>query len=387
MGTSSQLSAAQQNALAAQAVLSQSVEMMQLISTQTVNPANQNQLQIIPRNVGLLKRFIVVVKATVANTDTALAADLTDFGLSNLLSNVQFTDLNNNQRINTTGAHLANLMSLKQRRPFGGSASYSAPLMTDGQANTVWPVLVAPASIAFGTSAAVRAVFEIPLAYDDHDLRGAIYANVVNATMQLSLTLNPTIGAAANTDTSTAVYAGTKNVSVSSATVEVYQVYLDQLPVSGSGVVLPMADLSTVYELKTSPFQAIAQGVDFPVPFANFRDFLSVFTTYDNNNQTSTGRETGGDINYWALQSANFTNIWKKSPLIVAMETRHILGRDLPAGCYYHSFRRKPISTVQYGNMELVINPSTAGPNSTLTVNWEDFAYLNSLTQAGSLAG
>lgn len=373
----------QVNAMQRQAVLGTAVEMTQVISTQTVVPSQNNQLQIVPRNVGLIKKFIVEMTATITNT-AAAALTLTDFGLSNLLSNVSFTDLNNNQRISTTGWHLTMLNSVKHRKPY--ASGY--PLETDNMMNfgENFAVLNAPATIAASGSATVRAQFEIPLAYSDDDLRGAVYANVVNASMQLSLTINPSAFVTGQ-DSTQAVYKGNAAASISSATVTVSQVYLDQLPMGKSGVVLPILDLSTIYELKTSPFQSIAQAQEFPVPFANFRDFLSVVAVYDHDTTTDTGRVGGTDINYWALQSANFTNIWKISPLLAAQKTREILGADLPKGSYYFSFRRRPISTVQFGNMELILNPSLANSNSQLLIGWEDLALVNTLTSAGSLVG
>ena len=68
------------------------------------------------------------------------------------------------------------------------------------------------------------------------------------------------------------------------------------------------------------------------------------------------------------------------------MKTRQIIGSDLPPGCYYFNSRQKPISTVQFGNMQLLINPAgTIGTGSYLQIGWEDFALVNTLTQAGSL--
>src|ERR1700722_12680488 len=94
------------NSLQRQAVLSQSVEMTQTIFNQTIFPPSNPVLNVVPRNVGLIKRFVVEVTGTLNNT-SGTVAQLTDFGLANLLQTVQFTDLNNNVRINTQGNHLS----------------------------------------------------------------------------------------------------------------------------------------------------------------------------------------------------------------------------------------------------------------------------------------
>jgi hypothetical protein len=126
-------------------------------------------------------------------------------------------------------------------------------------------------------------------------------------------------------------------------------------------------------------------GQDFPYQYANFRDFLSTFAVYVNNGTTG-ARGVGADINYWALQSANFTNIWKKEPALVALESRQLIQTDFPPGVYYFGTREKPISTTQYGNMQLVLNAATAANNPYELIAVEDFALVQTLSMAGSLA-
>ena len=383
------------NQMQRQLVLSQAVEMRQLIYSGTVSPGSNPQLFVQPRNVGLIKRFVVEVIATLTNGATA-SATLTDFALSNLLSNVTFVDLANNTRINTSGSHLTLLAQAKRRHPYAATAAFNdenlafTPASRSQMFNVPpasWPVFVAPDTLAASTAATVRGVFEVPITYSDDDLRGGIYANVINATMQLGLTFNTAAFAGVSpADFTNAVFKGSPGV-FSSATVNVYQEYLDQLPFNQKtgGVVLPALDLATIYELKQSTFTAITPGNDYPIPFANFRDFYSTFVIY-NHDGTDAGRVYGTDINYLALQSANFTNLWKESPLQHTLLTRGMLAGDLPAGAYYMSHRRKPISTTQYGNMELVINASVANAGANAQVYWEDMALVNTLPQAGSLA-
>jgi len=388
-----QASPQQINQMQRQAVLSQSVEMIQSIYSGTISPTSNNLLNINPRNVGLIKKFIVEIVGTLNNTSTTASATLTDTGIYNLLSNVTFLDLNNNTRINTTGYHLGVLSTAKRRKPFASCGNYNTANTNNlSQGVNVppasWPLLVAPPTIAEGTSATVRAVFEVPLAYSDDDLRGAIYANVINANMQLSMTFNQNaFNGGVTNDYTNAVYFGTTG-TFSSATINVYQVYLDQLPVNQKTgqVVLPIMDLSTIYELKNTNFSAISTNNDFPIPYANFRDFQSTILLFNNNGMAS-GRAFGTDINYLALQSANFTNIFKVDPLMVALWSREIFNAELPAGTYYFSHRKRPISTTQFGNMELIINPSVAASGAYAQVFWEDFALVNTLVNAGSLAG
>lgn len=383
------------NAQATSLLTSKALTMIQNIFAGTVYPpANPVIQNLTPRNVGIIKKFVVEIVGTITNTDGADTLTLTDTGLANLLSNVTFYDLNNNLRINTSGLHLSLLSQAKRRNPFSATAQWSTIYTTGGANNAssifatppaLWPVLQAPATIAHGTSGQVRAVFEIPIAYNDEDLRGAIFANVINSTMNLQLTLNANAVVAAGADTTYAVYSGAAG-NFTSATVNVYQVYLDQLPSDPKTgkLILPTTSLSTVYELKNTIFPPFQPGQDNPVPFTNFRNFFSLFLAYNNNGTT---RATGGDINYFSLQTANFTNIFKYDPLYAAMIVRDIMKTDLPAGFYYFSFRRQPIWTTQYGNMQVNVNPITAAAGNYCQAMWEDMALQNTLSGGSSLAG
>lgn len=395
--TAPQLSPQQINAMQRQAVLSQSVEMTQQIYSNTVAAATApgTTLLINPRNVGLIKRFLIVVSGTLKETGGITDGTVSALGFSNLLSQITFTDLNNNIRVQTGGWHLSALATARHRRQYAGGlvegafAQGTAPVL-DNQVQRYgnnFPVIVAPQTVPKGTAGnAFRVMFDLPLAYSDDDLRGSVYANVVNAVMQIGLTINASPFVAAGTDNTFAITDGGTVAFDGPLTVTVYQVYLDQLPFGKNGVVLPILDLSTVYEMKSTVFSAIVAGNDFPIPYANFRDFLSTFLLFN-----STGLDTnpgnGSDVNYLALQSANFTNLFKLDPLTVAFNSRQIIGTDFPKALYYFSHRRKPISTTQYGNMELILNAKTAAAGAYATVGWEDFALVNTLTQAGSLAG
>lgn len=405
-----QMSPAQLNAYARAAIKARAVNMRQQIFSQTYTASGTNNISantpivtVNPRNVGLIKGFWVKVVATVTNNGTHNAATPSDFGGATVLSQIQFNDLNNNTRIQTTGWHLSLVNSVKGRRPYGcslvpttglntGGATFFDGTTTSGAAADGFQSNFITASISdsAGTGTVVQWYY-VPLAYSDDDLRGAIYANVVNATMQLNLTFNPNPGATSGTDSTQAVYiAGASdvgsNVVISAATVTVYQDYLDQLPVGQGGVLLPVLDLATIYELKNTTFTAIVQSQDFPMQYANFRDFLSTFLVYVNTASTG-ARGFGTDLNYLALQSANFTNIWKLEPALLAMLWRNKnLQMDSIPGAYYLPSREKPISTVQYGNMELILNASTAGTGAYALVGYEDFALVQTLSMAGSLA-
>ena len=391
----------QANNAAQRLLVQNAVEMTQNIYSGLVYPTSQAVLNVIPRNVGIIKKFVIRVIATLQNTGAG-DATLTDFGLANLLKNVTFYDLQNNLRINTNGIHLTALASAKRRRPYGGCADFNqtAPIVASSGGNPQTSVSqmfnVPPASrfvfgaeptILAGDTVTVAAFFEVPLAYSDDDLRGAVFANVVNTTMSLQLTFNSDKafnGTSPTADDTFAVYAGETGL-FTQAYVDIYQVYLDQLPTAQDGTfILPQISLSTVYELKNTMFTSIAPNQDFPVPFTNFRDFFSSFAIF-NSDGSNTGRQYY-NVNYWSLTTANFTNVWKYTPDYANLLAREVLSSDLPQGMFYFSFRKHPIWTTQYGNQQINLNATSAVTASAyLQVFWEDMALQNTLVGSASL--
>jgi P3 major capsid protein len=377
-------------------VLQQSVNMLQPFTTQTVFPANQPSLTLVPNFVGLIKRFYLVFNGTIANTGST-TINLTQWGLMNLLSNVIYTDPQNNQRHNTLGLHLGLLSSAKRNRPFGTALNVNTPFTTGGANNlpsmnnspaASWPVFVAPQSISTGTSGTFRAVFELPLAYSDTDLRGAVYSNLVNATQNIQVTFNPQAVTANPADDTYAVYSGAAGSAgnISSITCTAYQEYLYQLPTAQDGTpILPGIDLSTVYQLKNTNNIGITANQNFNYSYANFNSFVSTIALF-NSTGTNAGNLVGTDVNYWQLTAANLTAIWKKEPLLVAQDSRERLLFDMPKGGYYFDSRLAPILTNQFGNVQLTLNPLAGGAAATLQVLVEYFASLNTAGSGQSLS-
>lgn len=401
--------AANANAMARNAVLGNSIEALALIYSQSaINPASQNVVNITPRNVGLIRGFYVHV-GCVFTTGATTTLNRTTMGPANLLQLVTFNDLSNQQRINCQGWYLPYLDSQRRRNqsfsselatgvpasaasgvdtPLGLSANFTSNFASSG-VNT--PVMSCPATIAPSTANnTIDMWYYVPISYTDRDLRGAIYAGVVNSVMNLQTTFNAAnfqVSSAADPTFAVFQSSGAVNAITSQTwSVEVYQDFLDQLPFSAQGPILPFQDLSWSYLLNTTFFTAMSVGQDYPVPFPNFRNIQSVTLGYDNGGSLN----SGNDINYLSLQSANYTNIFKVSPAMSSILTRSILHSDMPKGMYYYDFRRKPLSTVQYGNLNLVINPSTVtsalGP-SQFFVGFEQLAMQNQVVGAGSLAG
>lgn len=379
----SSLTPGQQNAAARQLILANAVDRIQQIYTSTAAAANVNGLfNVTPRNVGLIRGFIVDVIATVSNT--VAQASLTKLGAANILSQVTFTDLQNNVRIQTSGWHMHLINTARAMRPFG--IGYNIAPNSPVAYGSNFGEISAPATIAAAATGTVVMRYYIPLAYGQTDLTGAVFGGVVNASMNLGLQLNPNAIVTAG-DATLGVYSGGTPVAgsyggITNVTVNVYQHYLDQLPVANGQPILPMQDVSTAYELKNTQVSGITANQDFPVSYSNFRTFMSTFAIFDNGGSLN----AGSDVNYWALESANFTNIWKVSPQENALFSMVANGVDWPSGVYYFNHRQRPINTSQFGNMQLILNASAVNAGAQLLMGYEDFSVLNTLNNAGSLA-
>ena len=392
-----QMNPAQVNMMARQLVVQNSVDMLQSVFSQTYNnTAGGNitntvpSVTVQPSYVGLLKGFFVKVSATITN-GSAEVLNLADFGPANILSQIQLVDLANVTRINTTGWHLNIINTAKGGRVFGTSAVRTTGFDSPINYGSNWlQEISAPATIAAGANGLITMWYWIPAAYSAEDLRGAIYLNVVNATMRLILNFNPQPVAANGTDSTQSLYVAAAAGSVaaaviSQATVTVYQSYYDQLPAGQNGVILPLQDLAYNYELKNTAIgNAPLAGQDYPIQYANFRRFLSTTVIYVNTGATG-ARGVGADLNYLGLQASNLTYQFKIEPSLAALLTRRAIGVDTPPGVYYFDSRNKPINTVQYGNMQLVLNPAVANAGAYVLMGYEDMALLNQVSTAGSL--
>lgn len=362
-------------------ILMGGVERLQQISSAAINPANQTIVNIQPQNVGLVRGFLVKISGTIANTNvgaSGVALARTNFGAANLLRNIGFTDINNQVRHQTQGWHLNLVNSAKQPMVWGGA--YAANVPVDYGSN--YDVLTAPAGITTGAgTAAVQFYYYVPLSYSKVDLRGAMWAGVVNAVAQLQLEINPTPVTAAG-DPGLAVYSGNTGGWSGNVTITVWQDYIDQVPMDQSGnPILPQDDIATLYQLNNTTLSALVANQDFGVPFANFRNFLSTCLVYDNNGVYNDGT----DINYFALQTANSSNIWRYGPEEAALLARSTFMADPPTGSYYFDHRAKPISTQQFGNTQITVNPSAVTAGASIWAGFEYFSQASQVVFAGSL--
>lgn len=368
-----------QNAAARAAVVSSAQKLTQPLFSASFTPANQNVVNITPRNVGLILGFYVYVQGQMAAASGTGA--ITQFGPANMLSQIQFLDLQNYTRHQTAGWHLALINAVKSKGAFAGSWALSSYPINFGNN---FAVQVAPATIT--AAATCKYLYYLPIAYSDFDLRGAIYAQVVSANMNLQVTINPNPVVTGSNDATLACYGGATTVTAggwaSAVTITVHQVYYDQLPRQGTNPIVPALDLATVYELKNTALFGLVVNQDYQIAYSNFRDFLSTSVIYNNGGTLNIGT----DLNYIALQAANYVNLFNVPPYLAAVWGNSVIDDDMPRGTYYFDQRARPVSTSTFGNMNLTVNPSSVSANAALLVGFEDFGIQNQLVQAAGIA-
>src|SRR6185312_4112235 len=122
--------------------------------------------------------------------------------------------------------------------------------------------------------------------------------------------------------------------------------------------------------------------------YAQFRSYMSTMALYDN---FGTATAAQADVNYFAIQVANSTNIVKWDPFMVALQTREIIGDDFPSqqarALYYFDHRVRPINTDQFGNTLFVINPAQVqAATSQVLLGLEMMAIQDNIVNATSPA-
>jgi|WetSurMetagenome_2_1015567.scaffolds.fasta_scaffold01633_8 hypothetical protein len=386
----------QANAYASMLVRQRAKKMVQRTYQQVIayTSGTANVINIPLRPVGLLTALKVVVSGTftagagghgATRTDAIAAGTIGDgHGAANFLSNISLIDLSSNTRVNAPGWYLHALATVRRNAPF--TAAFTSDDTSGYGAN--FPVNSCPAAIAAGvTSTAFRHVYDVPVAYGPDDLRGAIYAAVTSATLNLQLTLNANIFAAPATNGVESVYSclaagAASEFSTTGITVQVYQEYFDMLPVDpNSGmVILPPLDLAKAYMINSSVYTGLAATAEFPISFANWREFQSAFFIYDNAGILN----VGGDISNILLQTANLTSILQFDPFLCQAYTRERIGMDMPDGTYYIDFRRQPLITQEFGNLQLTVTPSAVTAGARLLVGWEAIADQNTVMLSGA---
>lgn len=375
--------AIQANAMARAYVLSQAFDVKQQVDSQTFIPSSRNIYDVNGTNVGIVKGFLVRVNARIKNnSDSVMTA--TDFSIANLLKQVTYHDPNNQRHIETTGWHIAMVNTIKGMKPFGSSTPTDSPIKYGDN----YDIIEAPNTIPAGGTVNVVMQYWIPLAYSDTDLSGAVFANVAQSKQRLKLEFatNATAFVTPTENPLEAVYqgAGADQCVIEEMSYTCYQHYLDQLPMSAEGqYIVPSIDLSTVYLLENTVQSGMTPNADFTVQYGNLYRYLSTIAIFDNGGVFT---PKGADVNYLAQRTANFSDFRKASPDSWNLETRKLIGTDLPPSVYLAENRNRPIYTLQTGNVGLILNAKTVNANARLVIGYESFVTATNLVNIGTIA-
>lgn len=338
------------------------------------------QIPVQIQNTGLLEKLIVLAEFDVAQ-GAAETQTRTALGGINAFSNVQFQDFNNIQRINTNSAHL-------HFRRTGLKRVISAAAYTTDSVNgfgSNYNVMKTPSPVT--TQQTMYAAFEVPLAYSDATLEGAVYAGLASSNAYLTLTVNPNFFVSSTGNPVQACYqSSTAQLGkINAIRITLIQQYRDALPVSPKGLpMLPPIDLATEINLINTSLSGLVAGSNTLFNFPNFREHRSLTVVYDNAGVLSS---TGADMNYFKLQAANQTVLDYRTPNLAKYYERELVGDDFPGGVYYFDYRDSPIDTLASGNTQLQLNPATVTGASSQFLFFMEYAAIQQLVANASSVG
>jgi len=360
-----------------QNILAQAVPVIQNVrsGSLTYTYGQPTTWTVLASNVGLIRRFYLVLSGTV-NAASTYTATPTAFGLANLLSNVTFIDQNNRQRINTTGAHLHFEATVKRKRIFGAAQVASTGTSDPTGFGINFPVMKTTGVVTGTTSKNFTWIWEIPVVVDNRDLTGAVYANQTTSNNQLQFTLNPN-AFVYSADGYNAAYKmnaalATSLPTLTNLTWTLYQDFLDQLPVDPTGFAqLPPLDIAyaqCLQYINPGP-QVAAQDNLYALPPFNLYQGIMAF--WDNYTYNTT---IGGDVDTIKVQISNTYILKQYDPLMLAVRTRNHVGADLPGfisssdsgAVYYLDFHDKPLSVNQLSSTNIVFHPNTVNSGASL---------------------
>lgn len=323
-------------------------------------------------NVGIVTGLLIRVSGNV--TIGAATASVSPQGPFNMINRIRLTDFDGTDRVSCTGPELFALNSMRAREYWGYQNEAGAPTVLS---NPVVPT-------AMAANQAFSFFLRVPLAYDpDSDLRGALLAQVTNGEVYLTIDWNSLLVSNGNADApynggaSTTVVLGSLGLNV-----QVWQEYLVPQAI-GSAVPLPQLDLLTVYEingaLKSS--DNLAANTEKLVNLPNVRQVIGSYLYYVNGGVMNPGTDVG---RLRVLANGNNV-ITEQSADAHLLRVREWLGGDLRAGMYPFMFRRKPIETSLFGNVQIGFTPSAVSAGNTYLGIMHESFYTKGATLPGQL--
>jgi hypothetical protein len=381
----------QQSAMVRAQILANALPVLQPVKTGTMTYAygNPTTVNTLAQPVGFIRRFYLEITGVI-NAASTHVLTATPGGLANLLSNIQFTDQNNRQRIYTTGWHMLLSSTVRRRRPFGEPLTAAAlPNIVGMGSNFPVQGTSQPATVTGTSGKTFTVVFEIPVTNSNVDLTGGLLANQITSNNVLNFTLNPNFFTY-NVDAFNAGYyadaaLGTSLPTLTSLSWTLYQDYLDDLPQDKNGfAVVPEQD--TAYSLNfmypNLGVQVANSDNQYSLPAFNAYQNLMLF--WDNYTYNTT---VGGDITYIKVQIANSYVLRQWDSLLLQIQMRDMIGTDMPAfinsgvpgsGAVYNlPFYNKPLMVNQLSSTNIIFRPSTVESGASLNMGQEFLLLAN----------
>ncbi len=361
-------SPAQQNAMARMMLLSQGLRFTKILPGVTQgNPILGQQVRIPLDRIGVTTGVTLMFTVPL---DVTAAATQSQFGPWNFVSQLEYVDFAGVRHIQTTGAHLHILNSIKAGRSLGNSQKMAGYVSSETGIDT--DLLALPTAVA---NANAYFTLYVPLAYDpSSDLRGAVLAQTDRGEHYINVTF---VSAAVGADPFVFPYtAGTVALQAGAQIgVSAFQHYI--MPQGGVAPDnIPMIDLSTIYEIQGNLFDNanIAAGLPKYTNWPNNRAVLSSLSLF---NQGATGGQLNGtDLQRITLLVNGNTNVREQTPALLRLMMRDMMGFDFPNGVYYFGARTQPITTQLYGNVQTKWDVLTAGAGTYIQSQFES-TYLS----------
>ncbi len=326
------------------------------------NPILGQQVRVPLDRIGITTGVTLMFAVPV---DVTAAATQSQFGPWNFVAQIEYVDFAGVRHIQTTGAHLHMLNSVKARRSLGNSQKMFGYVASETGIDT--DLLELPTAVAEATA---YFTLYVPLAVDPStDLRGAVLAQTDRGEHYINITF---VNAAVGADPFVYPYtAGTVALTAGDTIgVTAFQHYI--MPQGGVAPGnLPMIDLSTVYELQGNLFDNanIAAGLPKYTNWPNNRAVMSALHLF---NQGATGGQLNGtDLQRITLLVNGNTNVREQTPSLLRLMQRDMMGWDWPSGIYYLGAQTQPITTQLYGNVQTKWDVLTAAANTYIQSQFE----------------
>jgi hypothetical protein len=361
--------ASQQNAIARHQLRTTAPLMRKKLGTFTQGGALGGNTRIKLFNVGLLTK--VILRVSMTYTVGTATATLSGKGPHAAISRLKLIDFDGSDRINISGYHLFLRNCLRGRSIFGLNKAGTGNIITEPNV----PTAVGAQTATFFVEVPVCANFE------QGDLRGLMLMQTAVGEVYLSLDWASALYGNANDDV---VFNGaaTTTVGTVSFSVEAWQEYY--LPQAQNGnIPLPRKDLLTVYELAgmTRSTTDFASGTEKLVNLPNVREVVGAYHSYLRNSIFP--GSAADDIGIHRLIANGNNVLTEASDQLQYFQQRNMLNGDISPyssailsaaklGQYVFDWKRQPVRTWLYGNVQQGFTPNSAPTGTTLLeTTWE----------------